>query len=278
MFQNRGNFTKRQFYFCMGIVCAVAVIVCVVILLSVWWTGKESYETYNKLRIQMEDIHIDTEAETVTTATDKDNKLKALLPDKSVDFQMLRETNEDIYAYIFIPNTNVDYPIVQHLTDDSFYLNHNLDLSKGYPGTIYTERCNNRDFNDVVTLVYGHNMLNGTMFATLHNYEEEEFFEENRYVFVYTPAGVIVYEIFAAVTYSDEHIMNTYDFEQQIQFEKFIKKVYSVEDDNAHFREDIVPSYEDDILVLSTCCSNPDKRYIVCAVKRGMVEDSHETE
>ena len=59
-----------------------------------------------------------------------------------VDFAKLKKANPHIYAWINIENANVDYPILQHETDDSYYLNYNLDGTKGYPGCIYTEKIN----------------------------------------------------------------------------------------------------------------------------------------
>ena len=69
-----------------------------------------------------------------------------------VDFDKLQtETNADIYAWIYIPDTNIDYPVLQHPTDDTRYLNYNIDGSKGYPGCIYTEKANAKDFSDFNT-------------------------------------------------------------------------------------------------------------------------------
>lgn len=272
MLHNQRGFSRKRVYIGLAILCFVVFAVCTAALYSAWRAEKEAYETYHELQAQTEELPVETEPEAETTVAEEDNGLKELLPQKTVDFEEMEKINEDIYAYIFIPNTNVDYPILQHSSDDSFYLNHNLDLSKGYPGTIYTEKCNDMDFGDVVTLVYGHNMLNGTMFASLHNFEEEDFFENNRYVFVYLPEKVIVYEVFAAVTYSDEHIMKSYNFGKQSEFERFMENMYSAKDANAHFTDNITPAYEDDVLILSTCCSNPNKRFLVCAVKQGSVE------
>ena len=53
-----------------------------------------------------------------------------------------------MYAWIYVPGTNVDYPVLQHPTDDAYYLEHNMDGSKGLPGCIYTESVNTKDFTD----------------------------------------------------------------------------------------------------------------------------------
>ena len=102
------------------------------------------------------------------------------VPEKEVDFADLQaNTNEDIYAWICIPDTAIDYPILQHPTDNTYYLNYNLDGSRGYPGCIYTEDYNARDFSDPVTVLYGHNMKNGTMFAGLHKYGDSEYMDSH---------------------------------------------------------------------------------------------------
>ena len=89
------------------------------------------------------------------------------IPQKNLDWESLSKENEDIYAWIYIPGTLVDYPIVQHPTDDSYYLNHNIDGSYGKPGCIYTEKINSKDFTNYNTVIYGHNMKNGDMFANI---------------------------------------------------------------------------------------------------------------
>ena len=156
-----------------------------------------------------------------------DNTLHTLpeIPQKNLDWESLSKENEDIYAWIYIPGTLVDYPIVQHPTDDSYYLNHNIDGSYGKPGCIYTEKINSKDFTNYNTVIYGHNMKNGDMFGSLHDYEDNTFFEENPYVYVYTKENVFVYEIFAAYIASNAHILNTNDFSTQEGFADYLDNV-----------------------------------------------------
>ena len=75
------------------------------------------------------------------------------------DFDELHEKNEDIYAWILVPGTMIDYPVLQSETDN-YYLEYNLDHSSGYPGCIYTNQCNAKDFSDYNTILYGHNIKN----------------------------------------------------------------------------------------------------------------------
>lgn len=188
------------------------------------------------------------------------------IPDKNLSFADLKSVNEDIYAWIYVPGTEVDYPVLQHPTDDSFYLEHNIDKRAGLPGCIYTELINGISFADRNTVMYGHNMLNGTMFATLHRFADKNFFDENRYIFVYTPYTTYVYEIFAAYTYSDVHLLKGIDITSEEKFEDYIENIYSVRGMNNNFASGIKATPQDKILTLSTCTGDESKRYLVQGV------------
>lgn len=253
----------------LGIFC-----VCAVYTIASCNKAEVSEQIYESMQSESPTTITEPVSETTVEETTTANPVAELIPaDKTIYFQSLWETNTDIYAYIYIPNTNVDYPVLRHPSDNLYYLEHNIDGSKGLPGCIYTESYNSIGFDDPVTLVYGHNMKNGSMFASLHNFEDGSFFDKNRYIFIYTPYNTFVYEVFAAVTYNDNHIMKAFDFEQEKEFDSFIESLHSVRDMNAHFTDDIEVSYEDNVLVLSTCTSNASKRFLVCAVMLGSLGD-----
>lgn len=121
--------------------------------------------------------------------------------DIPVDFEALQAENPDIYAWITIPGTNVDYPILQREGDNGYYLNHSVDGAGSIAGAIFTEDYNSKDFTDPNTIIYGHNMKNGSMFRTLHNYSDREFFDNNRDITIYMPDKILHYTIFAAYLY-----------------------------------------------------------------------------
>mgnify|MGYP002511639225 CR=1 FL=1 len=190
------------------------------------------------------------------------------IPEKGVDFEDLQtNTNEDIYAWIYIPDTVIDYPVLQHPTDNIYYLNYNLDGSKGYPGCIYTENYNAKDFSDPVTVLYGHNMKNGTMFAGLHRYGDSEYMEYHPYVYLYTEDKLYVYEVFAAYEYSDEHLLYEKDYTEESIFDGYIKKIYDLHSMSTVLREDVEVTTQDRLLTMSTCISTkPNNRFLVQAV------------
>lgn len=213
-------------------------------------------------------------AGTASGLSARDSCLQALMdrgvpiPEKEIDFGDLQtNVNKDIYAWIYIPDTQIDYPILQHPTDNLYYLNYNLDGSRGYPGCIYTEDYNTKDFSDPNTVVYGHNMKNGTMFAGLHRFEDSEYFEEHPYVYIYTEDGLYAYEIFAAYESGNEHILYNNDFESNYVYQKYLSEIFDNRTMNGNIKTDMEVTTENHILTLSTCVANKsDRRYLVQGV------------
>lgn len=189
------------------------------------------------------------------------------VPDKTIDFAALQEENPDIYAWITVPGTVIDYPIVQHPKQVDYYLDHNLDGSRGYPGCIYTEMYNSTDWEDPNTIIYGHNMKNGTMFANLHYYEDTEFFQDNPYVYIYTEDMVRVYRIFGAYEFSNAHLMLNFDFNDPDIFTQYLDGIFALNGLHDNFNRDLKITAEDKIITLATCISNKaDRRWLVQAV------------
>lgn len=209
-------------------------------------------------------IETETEEETETETEEVQNAFD--IPEKNLDWTSLYAENKDIYAWIYIPGTQVDYPVLQSASDDTYYLNHNIDGSYGKPGCIYTEKINSKDFTNYNTVLYGHNMKNGEMFGCLHDYEDKTFFDENPYVYVYAEEKTYVYEIFAAYTATNAHILNTNDFSTQEGFADYLDNVVYNKALTGNFRNDTRVTSDNRIITLSTCTSNSSKRWLVQAV------------
>ena len=193
-------------------------------------------------------------------------------PDKGIDWDKLHETNADIYAWIYVPGTSVDYPVLQHPTDNEFYLMHNLDKSYGYPGVIYTEDYNSKDFTDPNTVLYGHNMDNTTMFSTLHKFSDPQMVETPHYIYIYTEDGrTLVYEIFAAYEYPSIHLLINFDVKNEYIYEQYLRNIGNMDLTStgvANIRHDITPTINDRIITLSTCTTDHDanERFLVVGV------------
>lgn len=194
------------------------------------------------------------------------------IPGLYLDWEELYDTNEDIYSWIYIPDTKINYPVLQDETQLDYYLNHNLDHSTGLPGCIYTQYLNKKDYSDNNTILYGHNMKNGSMFKGLHQYSDKQFFEENRYIYVYTPEKVLVYEIYGACEVSDAHLLYKYDFENAEGVKTFLDDIKDARSMSKQITEDMEIPEEAKLITLSTCISNkPNNRWIVVGVLLGEV-------
>lgn len=229
-------------------------VVCTGVVIGYYWKEHQNQEVYTKIQ---EEVVKEKPAE-------EPQKEEFEIP---IDFVALQQINPDVYAWIQIDGTNIQYPIVQSPDDDSYYLMRTVERQDGYPGSIYTERCNKKDFSDFNTLVYGHDMADGSMFQNLHNYSDEAYMNEHPYVVIYTPTQKLTYQIFASVVYDDRHIMNTFDFRFDSERQRFLDSIYEARNMNNVVKEDISVGTDSRILTMSTCVTGQDdKRLIVGAV------------
>lgn len=184
------------------------------------------------------------------------------------DFDALQKENSDIYAYLVVDGTKVDYPVLQNAQND-YYLDKNLDLSVGYPACIYTNPVNSKDFSDNITVIYGHNMKNKTMFGSLHSYDDEDFFKANNKFEIETPEALYSYQIFAAVNYNDDLITSYYPPSQTNSISKFVTSMREegTKKTPDYFDDSVEVTDSDKIVVLSTCIGGQDDRRLLVVGK-----------
>ena len=251
---------KKRTKIILGILAVISAAVCLACCVFIW-----QYFRGSQLNERMEQ-HISTSV-VVEESDSESEEAPELLPEWfiAVDFESLAEVNEDIYAWINIPETNINYAVVQSPTDDLFYNDHGVDKAYYSGGSIFSQRYNTKTFEDPVTVLYGHNRKSETMFAQVNNYADPEFFEAHPYIYIYTPDRVYVYQIFAAFPHSSEHLLVCHDFTDPDQFNAFFENLGGSFDSN--YREELFPSSEDHVLTLSTCYrNNRMQRYLVQGV------------
>lgn len=249
------------------VVTVIAIAVCMVGLGYLAWYFYGAYVAQN-------DYNNLDETVSVTYDPQQGNTTEVTLPDVSkkhknpIDFDKLSKINKDIYSWIKIENTQVDYPVAQSPADDeNFYLSKSIYKEYQFAGTIYSQALNKKDYNDRVTVLYGHNMLNGSMFGDLHKFEDAEFFNENKYVYVYTPGHILKYLIYSAYDFDNRHILKNFNFSDDEVFEDYLKQSQNPTSWVANVRNGVTLTKEDKILILSTCSNyNNDSRYLVTGV------------
>lgn len=186
-----------------------------------------------------------------------------------INFAELKEQNPEVYAWIYVPGTDVNLPVVQSTTDDNFYLNHNIDGDYAVEGAIYSQSMNAADFFDPVTVLYGHNLVNGSMFSTLHYFENEDFFAQHDTMYIYTLGHILTYKVVSAYQYDDRHILNSFDFSDPSVVRTYFDYVMAPNSLVENVRQGVTLQTTDKIVQLSTCTdtvNHTDTRYLVTGV------------
>lgn len=235
----------RKVLFC---ICLVVVGVCLGCLAYYYVSVQQNEKIYAQLQTSETYTYIEP-----TPAETEDEKIK--IP---VNFEELQQINPEIYAWIQIPGTEVNYPVVQSAVDNHYYLEHTIEGIAGYPGSIYTEGVNSKDFSDYNTLIYGHDMEDGSMFGGLHQFSDEDYLRTHETLVIYTQDHQLTYRIFRALNYDDRHIIGSFDFTDAGQRQAFLDSIGN---------DDPKVTADSRLVTLSTCiASQPNQRFLVEAV------------
>ena len=189
------------------------------------------------------------------------------LAELPIDFEALWEINPEVCGWLTIPDTTVDYPILQHEGEDqSYYLKHTIYGEATTAASIYTEWYNSKDFTDPNTIIYGHNMKQG-MFHDLRYFGEQEYFNEHQELYIYLPDRILRYQIFTSYEYDNRHLLASFDFKDEEVYAEYLEDILNPRSMYVMLREGVELTTEDRIVTLSTCVANkPNNRRLVQAV------------
>lgn len=179
------------------------------------------------------------------------------------DAAALQEKNPDVVGWIYVPDTVISYPIL-HAEDNNTYLRTSWTGEPSRAGSIILEANNQSDFRDFHTILYGHHMRNGTMFADIVKYKDDVFQKDHPYVYVATANFVGRYQVFAAYeTPADSDVYCT-SFADETQKQQVLQSYLA----QRKWAEDLEISTLDQILTLSTCTGDGgyENRWVVQAV------------
>ncbi|MDE6952910.1 MAG: class B sortase [Erysipelotrichales bacterium] len=215
------------------------------------------YSAYQLLDIYLNYKNIEKQsAELVETyVKEPKNEEKAKPEERIVDFKELQKKNKDVIGWLYIPDTNIDEPILKGENNDT-YLRTGIDHRSNSAGQVFIDEMNNKDFNDDNTIIYGHNMKNGSRFHNLRYYMKKEFFEEKSLVYIFLPnQSVNIYEVFSArVIDASSHL-----YQKDIDYKTYVKEVTSKARQCKEVSDEEAP-----LIMLSTCYdAGSDDRYVV---------------
>lgn len=207
----------------------------------------------SKNQQQFETIAKSIEEQNEDGDTDTTNKLYDL---------MLR--NKDCVGWLKVANTDIDYPVMLTKDEPEYYLRRNFNKSYSYMGTPFMDaNCNIGISKNLI--IYGHNMKNGKMFASLMKFKNKEYFDEHQSVEFITPNEKAIYHIICvAKVKADDSWYSFIDDLGEDDYNEKIKELYS----KSLYRSNYEFGYNDEFLTLSTCeYSQNDGRLILICVK-----------
>lgn len=198
----------------------------------------------------------------------KDEKIRQNVSENSIDFDSLQKLNKDIIAWIKVPGTKVNYPVVK-TEDNNFYLNHDIDRSDSQFGAVFfDQRYYNRDiFKMDNIIIYGHNMghWNSTMFGTLMKFKEKDFGEKHNEIYLYKRNREIIYNIVSVIRTTV--IDDWYDFTQYGQKNTFKGMIQYIRERSIYFF-DIPKKHTNQFITLSTCDYDGVYKILVIGVEK----------
>ena len=237
------------------------------------WSYHEGDQIYESALgfVEVEETNEVTDLDIEADDSEKEEKKKSSVAAVStvkrthsnIDFKGLQAINGDIFGWIQIFGTQVDYPLLD-ADDSQYYLNHAYDHRRSAYGSIFLEPRNSQKMNDRHVIIYGHNMVNRSMFGSLLNYKKQSYADAHNKITICMPGKDLVYQVFSVYTADIDSPNYRLNFAGDASFEEMISymKKHSVISSN------ITPHVGDQILTLSTCTStgSKSKRFVVNAV------------
>lgn len=175
-----------------------------------------------------------------------------------IDFASLEAINSDVIGWIEMEAIDISYPVVQG-TDNNYYLHRTIQKTDNFAGTIFMDFQNHKNFGDRNSILYGHNMKNGSMFGMLKKYREQETYDKSPYFWIYTKDFIYKYEIYSCAEvdqYSQDYQIT---FQDRASFEEFLNRTKN----QSAIETGVDVEYGDTVITLSTCTGNDTTRFIV---------------
>lgn len=272
--ERRRHRRKTALLWVLFYAAGAVLIFCIVDFVFTLYERKAAREQYSQMQaayeIQVEDAGqegADMPEETVDP--DKWYAPYARIADRRIDFAALEARNADVCAWIKVEGTTIDYPLLMSPTAETPYLTHDIDGKASEHGTICMDARCKRDFSGRVSMIYGHNMLDGSMFAPLYSfYKDSSFFDADHKVILYLDNVMLTYRVVAAYEYGHEQPL--YYYNNMLKDEDFLRycdTFLSNRDLKARIRESVSIAPEDHVLTLVTSTNvRADRRLFVQAV------------
>ena len=179
---------------------------------------------------------------------------------QDINLDLAKQFNNDITAWLYCPDTVIDYPVC-HGDDNSYYLTHLADGTYNHNGCLFVDCKNSSDFSDDNTIIYGHHMASGKMFASLIKYKDQSYYEEHPIMYLTTEEGAYKIELFSGYVTEIGSSAYTMNFGTAKERAEWLKEISNKSDFKANV---MTISSKDRIITMSTCAYDfKNARYVV---------------
>ena len=182
------------------------------------------------------------------------------IPVIEVDFQALWARNPDVVAWLWIPDTDISYPVLKGMSNDQ-YLRTSIDGTYSTAGCIFLDFRNSSNFMDRHSIIYGHNMRNGSMFGHLSRFADKDYFAEHQYLYIVTASQILQYRFFSEYIATMDWDSYRLSFEDDETFASYFRQLRYHSYQRTDWESDQYPP----VLTLSTCASDYSTRRVIHA-------------
>lgn len=278
--KNQNKKTKKIIYYSMLAFFAVVFIVSAVYIGKYVFNSVQNGNKYGDLQQQVQQHQSTAPSRPIptaptqslpdpTTGTEPTETTEPTEPQILAEYQGIYNQNTDMVGWINVPNTRVNYPVMQSPSEPDFYLTHSFDRTWNAWGAIYVREACDVFAPSVNLVLYGHHMQDGSMFTGLDAYKKKSYWEGNQLFTFDTLYEHHTYQIFAAFrTSADLSIGYPYhqfnDTTDPAEFDDFVNTVKKL----SYYDTGITPKFGDKLITLSTCeYTLSNGRFVVVGVR-----------
>lgn len=249
----------------MDLILGLSIGIAAALLIFCCWKLYSIFSEYSSGEKEYDELqqYVTADVEEPTTedfAASDEEEAPARMP--RVDLVTLKGINDEVVGWIEIPDTVISYPIL-HTTDNIYYLHHTFRKEENRAGAIFIEARNQPDFSGLHTIIYGHNMKNGSMFAGIKDYAKQDFYDEHPYIYIDLEDGAHCYQIFSCHEAEVTDITYTIGYRADDAYTSFLDDLKEA----SLYDTGVEVSAKDMVITLSTCTKGGEKRFVVHAKK-----------
>ena len=249
---------KPVFYWISLVFCTLGLLASSGMLLCQWTerrTAETAYQSLTERVITLPEASEDMGENSAQTPPEAQSPESSL---PQVDFDALKAINPHTVGWLYCPDTDLSYPVVQG-EDNDYYLHHLFDGTRNRAGCLFLDSsCQGLDGQN--SIIYGHNMKNNTQFAFLENYKNQSYYDAHPTLFLLTPEGTLTIELFSAYVTETDGNAWALRFSSDEEYETWLTEIQS----RSCFDSHITPSPTDRVITLSTCDYTFKDAHFVC--------------